>query len=721
MKYLSTRFPLAASLCLALGAGLLTGCEAKPGKHRWNVLVVTLDTTRADRLGPYGYPNAGTPHYDALAAEGFVFEQASSSAPVTLPSHSTIFTGTYPPHHGVRDNGAFRLPEERLTLAEILREHGWDTGAVVASVPVTRQFGIAQGFDFFDDDVSATVEDLHGRRITKQNNLFFDERTAVRVNDAMLPWLRQTRSKPFFAWIHYWDAHQPQQPPSPYAELYPSDPYQGEIAYVDSSFGVVVDALRETGQWNETLVVVVADHGEGLGQHREDTHSLLAYETTLHVPMILKIPGLDGGARVSRRVGTVDIVPTILDFLGLEVPAEVQGESLRTAIQDPAQRGRERDQRSVYYAEALTPRLSFGWGELRVLYHQGQKYIHGPRPELYDLHADPFESSDLIEQHPEQQARRHDQLQKLLDRIASDAAADATHDIDAETKQKLAALGYISAEGDSAGSVIELLRSDGTPPQERVYDNSLVSSVKGHLGAGRWSLALEGARALIELDPANAFYRSLEARSLLGLDRPSEAADAMENLDSRAAIDEAIVLNVARLLFADGERARAQLMVQDLVDERESGPSHYLLGEMFLELGDITAGRRELEAAVRLVPKYARALQSLAILLTQIGDIEPAGRHFETLVATYPLEPRYRYNYAAFLLGRERRGEARAQLRRAVELGPTYWQAHLMLLALDLDQDDLAAADSTYRHIVGRCTDLGVLDRAAKLMQRELS
>jgi tetratricopeptide (TPR) repeat protein len=437
--------------------------------------------------------------------------------------------------------------------------------------------------------------------------------------------------------------------------------------------------------------------------------------------MIMKIPGLAGGARISRRVGTVDIVPTILDFLGLPSPAEVQGESLRPALEDPGQRGRERDQRSVYYAEALTPRLSFGWGELRVIYHQGQKYIHGPRAELYDLHHDPSEAFDLAELRPEQKAQRRDQLQVLLGRIASDAAADATHDVDAETRQKLAALGYISVEGDSAGAVIEQLRDDGVPPQERVYDNSLVSAVKGHIGAGRWSLALEGAQALIRLDPMNAFYRSLAANSLLGLDRPAEAADVMEDLDSRAAIDEAIILNVARLLFTDGERDRARHLVESLIEERESGPAHYLLGEMHLELGDAETGRRELEAAVQLAPTYGRALQSLAILLAHIGDLEPAAQHFETLVATYPLEPRYRYNYAAFLLAQQRRDEAHGQLRRATELGPSYWQAHLMLLALELDRGDRKAAESRYRHLVGRCTDREVLDQAAKLMQPEVS
>ncbi|MEM9554318.1 MAG: sulfatase-like hydrolase/transferase [Acidobacteriota bacterium] len=702
-----------------LSALLLGGCADEGPDTPWNVLVVTLDTTRADRLGPYGHPDAGTPTYDALAAEGFVFERASSAAPVTLPSHSTIFTGTYPPVHGVRDNGMFRLPDERTTLAEVLRDNGWDTGAAVASVPVTRQFGIAQGFDFFDDHVTIDSEDLRGRRLEDPSNLFFDERNAARINDAILPWLRTPRDRPFFAWIHYWDAHQPLHPPSPFAELYADDLYQGEIAYVDQSFGVVVDTLRKSGQWRNTLVVVVGDHGEGLGQHREDTHSILAYEATLHVPMILRVPGYEGGERIARQVGTVDLVPTILDLLGIEAPDEVQGSSLRPLLDDPSLGDRARDDRAVYYAETLTPRLGFGWGELRVLYHEGKKYIHGPRPELFDLHQDPDELDDLVAARPDEASLRRRQLQSLLDELSSEAAMAAVHEIDTETRQRLEALGYISGGGAAPDSIREELRTDGTPPQERVFDNSLMSSVKAHLGAGRWGLALEGARQLVALDPENTFYRGLMAQALLGDDRPAEAAEVMEALDELGASDDAILFNIARLLFSDGEEERAFRMVHWVLDQRESAAGLYLLGEMHAAGGDEEAALKALEAAVALDDRYPRAVLALAIRRAQRQERARAEELFESLVTTHPLRPRYRYNYAVFLLEDGRVDDAKAQLRRAVELGPWYWSAHLTLLALYVEVDDLEAAEALYRDVLARATDQAVLERADRLMSRE--
>ncbi|MEL7059644.1 MAG: sulfatase-like hydrolase/transferase, partial [Acidobacteriota bacterium] len=708
------------SLAIGLAAGsavaMLVGCGDRASDPRqWNVLVVTLDTTRADRLGPYGYPDAGTPNYDAIAAGGFVFAQASTSVPMTLPAHSTIFTGTYPPVHGVRENSLFRLPDERTTLAEVLRDAGWDTGGAVGAIPVTRQFGIAQGFNVFDDHVTIAAEDFRGRRIDDASSLFFDERSAARVNDAILPWLRQERDQPFFAWIHYWDAHQPLHPPPPYDTLYARDLYQGEIAYVDENFGIVVRTLEELGEWENTLVVIVGDHGEGIGEHQEYTHSMVAYEGTVRVPLIVRVPGFEGGRTIDRRVGTVDIVPTVLDFLDLEEPSEVQGESLVPLLEDPALDTDERNARTAYYAETLAPRLGFGWGELRVLYRGDEKYIHGPRPELFDLANDRKETSDLVATRPDLAEERRRELVSLLDDMASDVSLAAVQEVDLETRQKLEALGYISGSAESPESIREELREDGDPPQDRVLDNSLMSAAKSHLGAGRWGLAFEAADQLLTLDPDNAYYRGLKAQALIGLGKPAEAADVIEELEGVRPGDDAIIFNVARLLFSDGAEERAFQLVRETLEGGESAAGRYLLAEMLDAQGQETEALAEFEASIAQQPTYALALQALAVRRARRGERDEARTHFEALIRAHPLQPRYRYNYGVFLLEEDDVDAAIQQLERATELAPTYWTAQLTLLALHRQVGQLDRADALYREVRTRA-DAATVDRADRLM-----
>ena len=297
-------------LCLAVVVCL--GCRKPPPPR--NVLLVTFDTTRADYLGCYGRRTARTPTLDGLAARGVLFEQCRTAAPITMPSHSTMMTGLYPLAHGVRDNGLFRLPESRTTLAEILKARGYATAAATGSFVLDRRFGLSQGFDLYEDRIRRAYENFWGERASPKNTLFFDERPAEQVNAAILPWLRQNRDKPFFVWLHYWDPHQPHIPPAPYSEVFATDLYQGEISYADAALGQVLGELKAGGVADRTVVVMTADHGEGLDEHNENTHSLLCYDTTLHVPLIVAGPGVAAGKRVRERVGTVDILPTVLEL-----------------------------------------------------------------------------------------------------------------------------------------------------------------------------------------------------------------------------------------------------------------------------------------------------------------------------------------------------------------------------------------------------------------------
>lgn len=700
----------AAALGMALS---LAGC----GRERpWNVLVVTFDTTRADFIGCYGKETARTPTLDGLAAEGYLFEHAFAAVPVTLPSHSTLFTGTYPPVHGVRDNGMFNLPPERTTLAEMLRDQGYATAAAIGAFPLKRSFGLDQGFDVYDDELGRPPITSFAANPQRQN-LFFDERPASQVNDAILPWLRENAEQPFFAWIHYWDPHHPHVPPAPFNQLYLGDPYQGEIAYADHSLGIVLEELKRQGVYDRTMVVVTSDHGEGRGAHNEETHSQLAYNTTLHVPLIMRVPGPAAGRRITQRVGTVDVVPTVASLLDLPLPDEVEGRSLAGLL---TPEGREPDSRGRYYAETLSPRLSHGWGELRVLFEGPYKYIHGPRPELFNVRSDPGEIDNLIAQEPDQAEAFRNDLSALLKRSQQRASAvDAVREADAETRQRLAALGYISAGGADPSSITEALRDDGVAPQDRAGDISHMSRVKSLLDGERFLEAREGARQLLRRDPGNTFYRGLLARSLLGLEQVDEAARLLEEVPPVEALSDGSFLDVARVLFTEtGQQRRALALIERVLADNASAMGYYLLGEMHAALEEPEAYEQALDQALELDPGHAPSRLSRAILLAQRGDHDEAAKTFLGLLEDQPLNPRFHYNYAVLLLETGRSADAEQHLERASRLRPSYWKAHLTRLAVLLDRQQHDAAEALHAQIRRTCSDPDVLSQADALMEQ---
>jgi arylsulfatase A-like enzyme/Flp pilus assembly protein TadD len=678
-----------------------------------NVLVITLDTTRADHLGPYGKEDARTSNLDRLAANGVVFENCFSAVPVTLPSHSTIFTGMYPLAHGVRDNGLFQLPASVTTLAEILRDRGYRTGAAIGAFPLTSEFGIQQGFDFFDDHISIVQEDYRGGIDETAPKLFFDERPASRVNDAILPWLRSPSDQPFFAWIHYWDAHQPFLAPPPYDQLFSDDLYQAEIAFVDDNLGRILDELERQGVADHTLVVVTADHGEGRGDHDEETHSLLAYNATLHVPLIVHMPGRDGPRRVRRRVGTVDILPTVLDLLELPIPSEVQGHSLARLIRQ----GSDEPSRGLYYSETLSPHLSHGWGELRVLFEDNYKYIHGPRPELFDLAEDPEELVDLSLQRPEDATRMKEALSAFLKRNAATTSAEAALEVGPESRQRLMALGYISAGGSSPSEVRESLRSDGDPPQDHIRSINLSSQAKQALTRGDYLAAREFALQLVAHDPDNPFFDSILTAAYLRLGQLDAAAAVADRSAQISGQNRDIFLDTAQELFRSGEKARAIALARRCVEDVPSPQGLYLLAEMLNAEGDQKGWEELLGQAVDLDPSYARARRSLAIGWAGAGRLQEARPHFIELLRLEPRSARNHYNFAVALRSSGQYPEAIRHLERAIELDPKYWSAHLALLTTLGQVGDEKALKAALERLEATTDDPKILRSAGLLME----
>ena len=654
---------------------VIAAASCSPQPTPWNVLLVTIDTTRADRIGCYGQPDAHTPTLDSLAANGFLFERCYSTNPITTPSHSSIMTGTYPMLHGVRDNGLFTLPDERTTLAEVFRAHGWATAAAVGSYPLTRRFGLDQGFDFFDDKIEMPYEDFRGDRIVTRQKLFFDERPAGDVNRAILPWLRANANDPFFVWVHYFDPHQPLQPPAPYDQLFANDLYQGEIAYTDESLGRLVETLEEAGVADRTLIVVMADHGEGKEDHDELTHSLLCFNSTIRVPLIMRVPGARGGTRVVDPVGSVDVAPTILDLVGLPAPEETQGMSLRPFFHA----GESPPDLIVrpHYAETLSPQLSYGWSEVRAIINGRYKYIHTSKPELFDLETDPAELKNLAADQPELAASLKHGLEEFVASKASSTAVAAAGEVDQETLNRLAALGYITAGEAPPPRTTEEIRDGGVAPQDRAGDVSRWSAAKNLMFDGKFIEARELAETLVDLDPENRFYLTLLARAQLALGQVDEALSTMErapSLDPQAAD---IYLGLARALAARGDLDRGLRIAERIAGQYPSTHAYTTMAYLYRESGNREAFRTTLEDAIEFDPSHAAARVTLAADTAKSGDLITAEAELRRALTDGPLYAPAHFNLGMVLLGSDRPEEALESFRRSAELQPKYWNASL--------------------------------------------
>ncbi|NOR12919.1 MAG: sulfatase-like hydrolase/transferase [Candidatus Aminicenantes bacterium] len=392
-------------------------------KH--NILLITIDTLRPDRLSCYGSQNPKTPHIDDLAERGVLFSRAFANTSTTLPSHANILSGTTPNYHGVHENLNFIVSEELLTLAEHLKNNGYATGAFVGAYPLDSRFGLAQGFDVYDDKYSRS----HSK------NLASLERRAEAVIESALTWV-VGRKSPWFLWIHCWDPHIPYEPPEPFKTQYKEFPYDGEVAYVDLALGKLFEHMKENDLFDSTLIIFTGDHGESLGQHGEKTHGYFAYNSSTWVPLIFVLPEIAPG-HVEHYVSHIDIFPTVCDALGIEKPSFLQGTSLL-----PAMKGKRLPEKPIYF-ESLYPHYSRGWAPLRGFILKKKKFIDSPIPELYDLDRDFDEFANLVER--KNVAKLKSQLNKIINDMTPSEKVDAAQPVDRKTRERLASLGYVSS------------------------------------------------------------------------------------------------------------------------------------------------------------------------------------------------------------------------------------------------------------------------------------
>lgn len=548
----------AAAICVLAA---LAGCRrsespnatsSPPPVGGANLLLITLDTTRADHLGCYGNAAAETPNLDALAQRGVRFERCVTAVPITLPAHACIMTGTYPFYNGVRDNGRFRLHSGNVTLAEVLARAGYVTAAETAAVVLNHDTGIDQGFDVYhcvgaagDGETPTTAPHALGQT---------SERAADAVADAAIAWLKANDSQKFFLWVHFFDPHYPYAPPAPYASKF-ENPYDGEIAFMDAQIGRVLAALKETGQAENTLVVAVGDHGEGLGDHDEDNHTFFNYDTTMHVPLIVAGPGIAGGRTVAAAVRTVDVLPTILDLLGLadRGPANLNGESVAAVIKDasasaPALEG---------YGETMRPFYVFGFAWTRCLWADGFKYIHAPAPELYDLKDDPGETKNLAMFETQRVADMRKRLRAIIADTEPPVWAGQSHRglSDAERSQ-LESLGYAMNDDDGGDAMAEELALFEPRGAEVKSDPEIVrlwSFASVAWQAGQYGPAADLYSRLVEAAPQQTTF---QIRLALCHERLGDRALAMKELKqllTREPDNAAALAELNRIMIAAGE------------------------------------------------------------------------------------------------------------------------------------------------------------------------
>jgi arylsulfatase A-like enzyme/predicted Zn-dependent protease len=670
---------LASSLLLSL-LSCRPGAE-KPFDPRPspNVLLVSIDTLRADHLGSYG-AKTKTPTLDALAAEGVLFERAVSHVPLTLPSHASLFTGTYPIAHGIRDNGAFRLAATHRTLASLFRERGYRTGAFVASFPLDSRFGLDQGFEIYDD--------VYGE------GSWYDIKIAERPADEVLKpaaaWIEETAEKPYFAFVHLYDPHSPYEPPAPFAARFAGDPYTGEVAYVDDALGRFFERLTAAGRMDNTIVVVTADHGEGLGEHGEKTHGMFAYESTLRVPLIFRWKdALPHGLRIPARVRIVDVAPTLVSLAGLPTFSGFQGESLVDAMT----KGEPVPDRDSYF-EALSFNLSRNWAPLSGLYRGGFKLIQLPIPELYDLEADPRESENLSASRPDDEAQMRSALEELVaKRGTNDGGEEAKRELDAETVAQLKTLGYVVGEGATASARREYTAEDDPKTLAPLADK-LDEGTNARI-AGRPDEAIRLYREILRERPSFTRASILLAHVLEGTGRVDEAIDVLERALA-AGQEEAQIFGMLGWCLEKAGRAREAVAMLRVALDKEPGnvEAWNSLALAHAQLGERGQALDALEKLLALDPGYASAHVNRGAVFLEEKNYAEAERCFRRALERDEKMAEAWNGLGVAAAGAGRDAEAMAAWKRAVELNGNDFDAmlNLALLLRRLDREKEEAA-----------------------------
>jgi arylsulfatase A-like enzyme/cytochrome c-type biogenesis protein CcmH/NrfG len=633
-----------------------------------NVVLITLDTVRADHLHCYGDNKIKTPVIDSLARDGVLFKKAVTQTPLTGPSHASIFTGENPNVHHVRDTGGFALQPSSVTLATTLQRSGWDTAGFVSAAVLSRQFGFNQGFAMYDDQIPEVVD--------KNTGQLSAARPANVTVDHAIHWLHQQSGKPFFVWLHLYDAHQPYDPPEQFRKQYPNAPYDAEIAFEDHELGRFLDAVRKKSPTGKTLILLLSDHGEGLGQHGEEGHGIFLYDSTLRIAWIMDGPGVPAGVRVDQQAREIDALPTLLYLLGGTASSAIQGTSMVPAFSG-------KTVLTTYsYEETLYPKINMGWSELRGIHTAHWMYIRAPRSELYDLDKDPGELNNVIAAQPKEFRELEAQL-KLLSRLGgTNSETVVTQPMDQKTIAQLRSLGYV---GGSSDSNVEL-NGKGADPKDRIRVLNIYERVTGPDGA-----KLSPARKIallqqaIAQDPTNPYLYSTLAEqyrqtgqndlamqtcltalhhgvrngvifSLLGTIylHQGQTKQAILFLQQGVNMDPLNLerqANLASALRQDGQLDKAEGIFRHVNAIQPNAPAYNGLGTIEISRHNLLAARADFDRALQLDPLNMEAQYNLGLYCAQTRDFPCVVGAFKTFLAKASPEYREEVRQAEYDLG----------------------------------------------------------------------
>lgn len=661
MKYLRFRKRRLVVVGLLL-TGTVAGFFFFRSRAQYNVLLVTLDTTRADHLGCYGRAQAHTPVLDTLAEEGVLFESAYATVPLTLPSHASILTGLYPPENGMHLNGAGRLDAELPNLAETLRSRGYSTSAFLASVVLHSKYGLDHGFQIYDDDLAGG--EVHGH----ESHLM---RKANAVVTSALTWLNLHHEDPFFCWVHLFDPHAPYEShPEIFQDRFRDIPYDGDIAFADLHVGRMVRFLKDKGVYNRTLIVIVGDHGEGLGEHLEDEHGFMLYNSTLRVPLIVSCPELcEAGHRVSQSVSQVDIFPTVLDCLRIDSPGPVSGVSFRSGLMG------SRLEPRFCYSETKAVFDAFGWAPLGSVASENWKYVQTTREELYDLREDPTELNNVAESQPDKLEKLREQYIGIQEQMAEHLAMDVVL-TDAE-RRKLESLGYVA--GNTAPSPQDADRILPDVKDMMVHYNTEFAARK-LIGDGKTDVAIEQLQKVIEAAPS-----FLPARMTLGMafqqqGQPGKAVEVFQaamEVSPEASIPH---FELGKHFAAQGETAKAIEHYSTAVRlDPQDATSHFNLGSLLFAEGDFEQARKHYEIGLEELPDSVVGQFNFSVLLSSQGELNLALKHGKRAAELSPRNPQVQFHFGKLCASTGNFRDAVMQFEQTLQLAPDYPQGQMYL------------------------------------------
>jgi arylsulfatase A-like enzyme/lipopolysaccharide biosynthesis regulator YciM len=696
LPYVGVPALLLVVLYLLFWPSLSTGFKKKQLK-KLNVILITLDTLRADFVSAYGKGMANTPNMDRVAEEGVLFETCIAQTPLTLPSHTTILSGTYPLHHQVRDNGGFLVPESLELISETLKKQGFLTSGFIASYVLHSKWGINQGFDTYSDEFDLTRYEKF--------SLGSVQRRAEEILPIAKKWLKAHKNDKFFTWIHLYDPHTPYDPPSPFKERFAKRPYRGEVEYMDYHLGLFFRFLKEEGLYDKSLIIMAGDHGEALGQHGERTHGYFIYEPTVRVPLIIRAPFRFPPRKIKNIVELVDLAPTILEALGLSIPPSYQGQSLLGLMLGTGSKSRD-----AAYTETYFTRLHFGWSELKAMYYDNQwKYILAPKDELYDLETDNQEKENLSLRKSYESRKAKERIEKFIHENSRDARAPGdAKNLDKEDMQRLAALGYLTTTVDTSG------KTDLPDPKGKVHVFNSLTKSKEFMANQEYDKAIEALKKILETDPhivdavlqlGNAYSRKKMLEQALKyyyevLNRKPDYNAAMVNIISslrnlgrfEKGIEEAkrflktfpndhTILNELGELYLfkkDFDKAFEVFMTSIRV-EKVNPKAYNTIGGIYLDRKDYPKAREFLDKAFKINPDLRRLNFHLAQVAEAEENFEKAVEHYKKELDDYPGDFKSAYNLGEILRQRGQYQEAVKYYRQSIEGNPRFDIPYFML------------------------------------------